>query len=75
MNRLVSPQFVHWDYVILTASNEQQAEGFEAFIEKRRRPPVRQFMRHGRKQFPKRRILGHSLAVAAGVNHKKVDMY
>lgn len=33
---LVSPQFVHWDYVILTASNEQQAEGFEAQLEERR---------------------------------------
>lgn len=33
---LVSPQFVHWDYVILTASNEQQAEGFWAQIEERR---------------------------------------
>lgn len=33
---LVSPQFVHWDYVILTASNEQQAEGFEAQLNERR---------------------------------------
>lgn len=33
---LVSPQFVHWDYVILTASNEQQAEGFWAQLEERR---------------------------------------
>ena len=33
---LVSPQFVHWDYVILTASNEQQAEGFEAQLRERR---------------------------------------
>lgn len=33
---LVNPQFVHWDYVILTASNEQQAEGFEAQLKERR---------------------------------------
>lgn len=33
---LVSPQFVHWDYVILTASNEQQAEGFWAQLKERR---------------------------------------
>ncbi len=33
---LVSPQFMHWDYVILTASNEQQAEGFWAQLEERR---------------------------------------
>ena len=44
---LVSPQFVHWDYVILTASNEQQAEGFEAQLEERRQsgflPPETRF--------------------------------
>lgn len=34
---LVRPQFVHWDYVILTASNEQQAEGFRAQLEERRK--------------------------------------
>lgn len=34
---LVSPQFVHWDYIILTASNEQQAEGFEAQLDERRK--------------------------------------
>ncbi len=34
---LVRPQFVHWDYVVLTASNEQQAEGFRAQLEERRR--------------------------------------
>lgn len=33
---LVSPQFVHWDYVILTASNERQAEGFQAQLKERR---------------------------------------
>lgn len=34
---LVSPQFVHWDHVILTASNEQQAEGFRVQLEERRK--------------------------------------
>ena len=34
---LVRPQFVHWDYVVLTASNEQQAEGFRAQLEERRK--------------------------------------
>ena len=34
---LVRPQFVHWDYVVLTASNEQQAEGFRVQLEERRR--------------------------------------
>lgn len=33
---LVSPQFVHWDYVILTASNERQAQGFRAQLSERR---------------------------------------
>ena len=33
---LVSPQFVHWDYIILTASNERQAEGFQAQLKERR---------------------------------------
>lgn len=30
-----SPSFPHWDYIILTASNEQQAEGFRKQIEER----------------------------------------
>lgn len=30
-------QFAHWDYVILTASNGEQAQGFEAQIAERRR--------------------------------------
>ena len=34
---LVRPQFVHWDYVVLTASNEQQAKGFRVQLEERRR--------------------------------------
>lgn len=34
---LVRPQFVHWDYVVLTASNEQQAEGFLAQLEERKK--------------------------------------
>ena len=32
---LIRPQFVHWDYVILTASNDQQAEGFKAQLAER----------------------------------------
>jgi len=44
---LVSPQFVHWDYVILTASNERQGEGFWAQLRERRQagflPPRTQF--------------------------------
>ena len=31
-----SDAFPHWDYVILTASNEQQAEGFRSQIEERK---------------------------------------
>lgn len=34
---LTSENFVQWDYVILTASNEQQAEGFRAQLEARRK--------------------------------------
>ena len=30
-----SPNFPHWDYIILTASNEQQAEGFRKQIDER----------------------------------------
>lgn len=30
-----SPNFPHWDYIVLTASNEQQAEGFRKQIEER----------------------------------------
>ena len=30
-----SPLFPHWDYIVLTASNEQQAEGFRKQIEER----------------------------------------
>lgn len=37
---LVSPQFVHWDYIILTASNERQAEGFWAQLEERQQAGV-----------------------------------
>ena len=33
---LNNPHFVHWDYVILTASNEQQASGFRAQLEERK---------------------------------------
>lgn len=37
-NRSINhPGFAHWDYVILTASNDKQAEGFLAQIEERRR--------------------------------------
>lgn len=32
---LKSPTFPHWDYIVLTASNEQQAEGFQKQIEER----------------------------------------
>ena len=32
---LKSSTFPHWDYIILTASNEQQAEGFRKQIEER----------------------------------------
>lgn len=34
---LTSEKFLRWDYVILTASNEQQAEGFRTQIESRKR--------------------------------------
>ena len=30
-----SPSFPHWDYIVLTASNEQQAEGFQKQIAER----------------------------------------
>ena len=30
-----SPSFPHWDYIVLTASNDQQAEGFRKQIEER----------------------------------------
>ena len=46
-NRSVkSPSFPHWDYVILTASNEQQAEGFQKQIEARTSflPPQTKFV-------------------------------
>ena len=33
---LTKEGFSHWDYVILTASNEQQAEGFRAQLDERR---------------------------------------
>ena len=36
---LTRDNFARWDYVILTASNPQQAQGFEAQIEERRRAP------------------------------------
>lgn len=32
---LTRDNFVHWDYIILTASNEHQAEGFRAQLKKR----------------------------------------
>ena len=32
---LKSPTFPHWDYIVLTASNEQQAEGYRKQIEER----------------------------------------
>lgn len=32
---LVKEDFAHWDYIILTASNEHQAEGFRAQLKKR----------------------------------------
>ena len=43
---LNSPSFPVWDYVILTASNEHQAKGFEKQIESRRDflPSRTQFM-------------------------------
>ncbi len=34
---LTRPNFLGWDYIILTASNEQQAEGFRAQLEERRK--------------------------------------
>jgi len=34
---LTRPSFLVWDYIILTASNEQQAEGFRAQLEERRK--------------------------------------
>lgn len=34
---LIHPSFACWDYVILTASNEHQAEGFRVQLEERRR--------------------------------------
>ena len=34
---LTAGVFTRWDYIILTASNEQQAEGFRAQIDERRR--------------------------------------
>lgn len=41
------PHFAHWDYVILTASNEQQAEGFRVQLRERRKanflPPQTHF--------------------------------
>ena len=37
---LTNPNFSRWDYVILTASNEGQAEGFRAQIEERREAGV-----------------------------------
>ena len=33
---LTRENFARWDYIILTASNEQQAEGFRAQLEERR---------------------------------------
>lgn len=33
---LVKDNFAHWDYIILTASNEHQAEGFRAQLKKRK---------------------------------------
>ena len=33
---LVRPDFPHWDYVVLTASNEQQAECFRAQLDRRK---------------------------------------
>ena len=32
---LIRPDFLCWDYIILTASNEQQAEGFRAQLAQR----------------------------------------
>ena len=32
---LIKDNFAHWDYIILTASNEHQAEGFRAQLKKR----------------------------------------
>ena len=31
------PNFIRWDYILLTASNEQQAEGFRMQLEERRK--------------------------------------
>ena len=36
---LVNPGFPVWDYIILTASNAHQAEGFEAQLKQRSFPP------------------------------------
>lgn len=45
---LTNDKFSCWDYVVLTASNEQQAEGFRAQLEERRNagflPGKTQFM-------------------------------
>lgn len=44
---LTHPNFAHWDYIILTASNERQAEGFRAQLAERknagRLPPCTHF--------------------------------
>ena len=41
------PNFIRWDYILLTASNEQQAEGFRMQLEERRQagllPPATRF--------------------------------
>ena len=41
------PNFIRWDYILLTASNEQQAEGFRMQLEERRKagllPPSTHF--------------------------------
>lgn len=29
---LISPSFIHWDYIILTASNEDQAQAYRSQI-------------------------------------------
>lgn len=34
--RMLNSEFIRWDYVILTASNEQQANGFRAQLEERK---------------------------------------
>ena len=40
---LVRPDFLCWDYIILTASNEQQAEGFRAQLAQRQQAGLNKY--------------------------------